>query len=246
MTSPQRSSQAAVHQARLCNEQQDLSPVRIGAYDEIFQSGRPVLVGGDTNSTCCYLLSLEDHRDAETWGVRLLDLRPQGFQPEAIIGDAGSGRRAGLTLAMPEVPCRGDVFHILQSVQSLRTFLEKRAHQTIDATATLERKKARLNWKGRSTLPMKLLAKRSAPVRWSRTSTAACATTSFYAATSAQTTWRSSSSFSTNGVSHGATGPSEKEKAPRNCSAAAPFALVGNARLHPLFTRLTCSCQPRP
>ena len=67
--------QAAVHQARLCNEQQDLSPVRIGAHDEIFQSGRPVLVGVDTNSTYCYLLSLEDHRDAETWGIRLLDLQ---------------------------------------------------------------------------------------------------------------------------------------------------------------------------
>jgi hypothetical protein len=148
--------QAAVHQARLCNEQQDLSPVRIGAHDEIFQSGRPVLVGVDTNSTYCYLLSLEDHRDAETWGIRLLDLQPQGFQPEAIIGDAGSGLRAGLALAMPEVPCRGDVFHILQSVQSLRTFLENRAYQTIDATATLERKKARLNWRGRSTRPIAL------------------------------------------------------------------------------------------
>lgn len=143
--------QAAIAQARSYNEQQDLSRVRIGAHDEIFQSGRPVLVGVDTYSTYCYLLSLEDHRDAETWGVRLLDLKPQSFRPEAIIADAGSGLRAGQALAMPEVPCRGDVFHILQCVQSLLTFLENRAYATIDATAVLQRKKARLIWRGRPT-----------------------------------------------------------------------------------------------
>ena len=143
--------QSAVGQARSCNEQQDLSGVRIGAHDEIFQSGRPVLVGVDADSTYCYLLSVEDHRDAETWGVRLLELQDQGFQPEATVADAGQGIRAGQALAMPEVPCRGDVFHILQTVQSLATFLENRAYAAIDATADLERKKARLAWRGRPT-----------------------------------------------------------------------------------------------
>jgi len=50
--------QGAVEQARTYNGQQDLSDVRIGAHDEIFQSGRPVLVGADVDSTFCYLLSL--------------------------------------------------------------------------------------------------------------------------------------------------------------------------------------------
>ena len=81
--------QAAAAQARSCNQQQDLSHVRIGAHDEIFQSSRPVLVGVDAYSTYCYLLSLEEHRDADTWGVRLLDLQAQGFQPEATVADAG-------------------------------------------------------------------------------------------------------------------------------------------------------------
>jgi hypothetical protein len=140
--------QAAVAQARSCNEQQDLSGVRIGAHDEIFQGSRPVLVGVDADSTYCYLLSLEDHRDADTWGVRLLEAQHQGFQPEATVADAGKGIRAGQTLAMPEVPCRGDVFHALQTVQSLATFLENRAYGTIGVTADLERKKARLRWRG--------------------------------------------------------------------------------------------------
>jgi len=143
--------QAAVAQARSGNQQQDLCGVRIGAHDEIFQGRQPVLVGVDADSTYCYLLSLEDHRDADTWGLRLLELQDQGFQPEATVADAGRGLRAGQALAMPEVPCRGDVFHILQTVQSLLTFLENRAYGTIGTAADLQRKKARLRWRGRRT-----------------------------------------------------------------------------------------------
>lgn len=87
--------QQAVEQARVYNKQQELAGIRIGAHDEIFQSGRPVLVGADVTSTFCYLLSIQDHRDAETWGVRLLELQDQGFAPEVTIADAGKGLRAG-------------------------------------------------------------------------------------------------------------------------------------------------------
>src|SRR5207247_5178055 len=62
----------AVATARRVNTREDLAAVRQGALDEIFQAGRPVLVGADVASTYCYLLSLEEHRDADTWGVRLL------------------------------------------------------------------------------------------------------------------------------------------------------------------------------
>jgi hypothetical protein len=50
------------------------------------------------------------------------------------------------------VPCRGDVFHALQTTQSLVTFLENRAYAAIGTTADLERKKARLERRGRRTL----------------------------------------------------------------------------------------------
>jgi hypothetical protein len=143
--------QRAVERARPYNRQQDLSGVRVGAHDEIFQSGRPVLVGADVASTYCYLLSIEQHRDAETWGLRLLELQDQGFAPDATIADAGKGLRAGQTLAMPGVPCRGDVFHALKDVQTLATFLENRAYSAIGATADLERQKARLRRRGRRT-----------------------------------------------------------------------------------------------
>jgi hypothetical protein len=143
--------QRAVAQARQYNQQQPLAAVRIGAHDEIFQSGHPVLVGADVDSTYCYLLSLEEQRDGETWGLRLLELQDQGFHPEATIADAGTGLRAGQALAMPEVPCRGDVFHALQTVQPLVTFLENRAYDAITARAALERKKVRRRWRGQRT-----------------------------------------------------------------------------------------------
>ena len=60
---------SAVPHARRINEQYDLSSILIGLLDEIFQAGDPVLVGVDAQSTFCFLLSPEEHRDADTWGV---------------------------------------------------------------------------------------------------------------------------------------------------------------------------------
>jgi len=105
----------------------NLSRVRYGAHDEIFQSRLPVLVGVDVASTYCYLLSLEEHRDGVTWAVRLWELRDRGFAPEAIICDGGSGLQAGQELAMPTTPRRGDVFHAFQETEALLTYLHNRA-----------------------------------------------------------------------------------------------------------------------
>jgi hypothetical protein len=124
---------SAVAAARAVNRRCHLAGVRIGAHDEIFQAGHPVLVGVDTASTYCYLLSLEDHRDATTWGVRLLELVDQGLAPEATVADAGSGLRAGQALALPEVPCRGDIFHVLRDLEQAAGFLENRAYGLLQA-----------------------------------------------------------------------------------------------------------------
>jgi hypothetical protein len=139
--------QAAVASAHQHNTAQDLSAVRIGAHDEIFQTGQPVLVGADVASTFCYLLSLEDHRDAETWGIRLLELQDRGFRPEATIADFGSGLRAGQELALSETPCRGDVFHACQELTTALAAVENRAYQAMDTCNDLERKQARYEWR---------------------------------------------------------------------------------------------------
>jgi hypothetical protein len=141
--------QAAVARARAINGSYGLAGVRVGAHDEIYQAGHPVLVGVDAASTFCYLLSREDHRDADTWGVRLLELAEHGFAPEAIVADFGTGLRAGQGLALPQVPCRGDVFHLVRDLEQAVSYLENRAYDALDACARLEREQARVRRRGR-------------------------------------------------------------------------------------------------
>lgn len=149
---------SAVEKARLLNAQTNLSSVRIGAHDEIFQSGQPVLVGADVRSTFCYLLSLEEHRDADTWGIRLLELQEKGLRPDATIADAGTGLRAGQKQAWPNTPCRGDVFHAIRDLGQLVRFLENRAFGLVDACDQHERRMARAKKKGRGNVHSKRLA----------------------------------------------------------------------------------------
>jgi hypothetical protein len=130
---------AAMRQARTLNEQHDLSGVRMGAHDEIFQSTQPVLVGVDVDSTYCYLLSLEEQRDGPTWGVRLLELHERGLAPQALISDGGRGLVAGQDLALPNVPRRGDVFHVLRQLSPVVTSLENRAYRALEVCVKLQR-----------------------------------------------------------------------------------------------------------
>jgi hypothetical protein len=133
---------SAIPHAQRINQQADLPSIHIGLLDEIFQAGDPVLVGVDAQSTFCFLLSLEEHRDADTWGIRLLELVDRGFAPNATVADFASGLRAGHQEALQEVPCRGDVFHALYNMGPLARYLENRAYEAIDVRAKLERKQA--------------------------------------------------------------------------------------------------------
>jgi hypothetical protein len=125
------------------NDRQDLSSVRVAALDEIFQGGRPVLVGCDADSTFCFLLSPEEHRDGDTWGVRLLEGVERGLAPDATIADGGKGLRAGHHQALPDVPCRADVFHALYDFKPLVRCLESRAYEAIAVRYQLEARLAR-------------------------------------------------------------------------------------------------------
>jgi hypothetical protein len=133
----------AVAGADQVEQQQGLSAVRLGAHDELFQAGWPVLVGCDVHSTYCYLLSREEQRDGDTWAVRLLELRDRGFAPQATIADFGTGLRAGQQQALPGVPCRGDIFHPLRDFQALVSYLDNRAYEAISCRTALQHKQAR-------------------------------------------------------------------------------------------------------
>jgi len=148
----------AVVEARKVNAREDLSAIRVGAHDEIFQSDQPVLVGCDAVSTYCYLLAQEEGRDATTWGVHLLELEQRGLHPDHILADFGKGLRAGQAQAWPGVPCWGDHFHIVQDLVQMATFLENRALAAMAFRHKLEQKMANARRKAQGQALSKKLA----------------------------------------------------------------------------------------
>jgi hypothetical protein len=119
--------QSAAQRAGVINHEQDLSGIPVGLHDEIFQGPMPVLAGVCAASTYCYLLVAAQHRDADTWGVHLLDASRQGLKPEYTIADAGQGLRAGQKAAWDDTPCHGDVFHIQHQYEGLANTLSRLA-----------------------------------------------------------------------------------------------------------------------
>ena len=151
--------QHAVVSARRVNDSQNLSAIRIGDHDEIYQANRPVLVGLDHRSTYCYLLAVEDRCDETTWGVHLLDLSDQGLDLERTIADGGTGLRAGQRAAWGDaVPCDGDVFHAQMRLTQLVVFLERRAYKCINAHQDLRAQMGRAKKKANGQRLSKKLA----------------------------------------------------------------------------------------
>lgn len=142
-------SARAAEQARAVNHAQDLSAIRYGAPDEIFQSSKPVLVGVDLQSTYCYLLEAAERRDADTWALALWQAQEQGLQLERSVADGGQAIRAGQRMVWPDVPCDFDHFHALQETERLATYLENRAYRLIGVRDTLESKMARARQRGK-------------------------------------------------------------------------------------------------
>jgi hypothetical protein len=139
-----------VETARRINDGQDLSAIGVGAHDEIFQAGRPVLVGMDVESTYCYLMADEDHRDETTWGVHLLELSDQGLALDYTVADFGKGLRAGQAAAWgPEIACHGDVFHAEREMEKLAGFLANRAAKCTAARQKLQRQMDRAKRRGK-------------------------------------------------------------------------------------------------
>ena len=148
----------AVDQARAIQKTESLSKVRVGAHDEIFQGHAPVLVGIDAHSTYCYLLASEASRDADTWGVRLLELSDKGLRPERTVADGGLGLRAGQALAWPDTPCDGDVFHAEMEFGRMASYQENRAWGALTAELQTERKMLRAKRHGKGNKYSKRMA----------------------------------------------------------------------------------------
>ncbi|MBV8870630.1 MAG: hypothetical protein JOY65_14640, partial [Acetobacteraceae bacterium] len=91
----------------------------------------------------------EDRRDADTWGVHLLDAAQQGLRPDYTIADAGQGLRAGQRAAWGETPCHGDVFHIQRQCAGLANTLQRLAQGATSRRQALQAKTGRAGQRDR-------------------------------------------------------------------------------------------------
>jgi hypothetical protein len=150
--------QSVIPTAKAINENQDLSRVKLCAQDEMFQHNSPVLTGVDIPSLYCYLLSLNDQRDGDTWAIHLLDLQKQGFNPERVFADGGSGLRAGHQYVFPNIPCDADHFHISKALMDLRRYFRNCLKSSISHRILMESKLNELAGTTRATQQEKKLA----------------------------------------------------------------------------------------
>jgi hypothetical protein len=150
--------QDTVKDVKELHKNEDLSGIRIGAPDEIFQGGKPVLAACDTRSLYCYLLKPAEHRDAETWAIHLMECQEKGLNLDYTVADFGSGLRAGQKEAMPDIECLGDHFHVLYDMGKSRIYLENRAYRMIKYVDALEKKMTRAKKKGKGNKLSKKMA----------------------------------------------------------------------------------------
>ena len=150
--------QSIIPTAKNINENQDISNIKLCAQDEMFQHNQPVLTGVDIPSLYCYLLSLNEQRDGDTWAIHLLDLQKQGFNPERVFADDGSGLRAGHQYVFPNVPCDADHFHISKDLMDLRRYFRNRLKSSISHRILMESKMNELADTGRAAKQEKKVA----------------------------------------------------------------------------------------
>ena len=124
--------------AKHWNESIDLSTIKIGANDEIFQGHSPILVGVDPLTTYTYLLNSAKHRDATTWGTYLLEKeKHQKLHLELSVNDGGLGLQKGVKEAFPDANIQLDVFHTEYDFSKAVCSAERSAYKDIKAEEKL-------------------------------------------------------------------------------------------------------------
>lgn len=109
----------------------DLSGIRQGANDEIFQCGIPVLTGIDPVSTYIYLLQQEKDRSASTWQAAMETCKARNLNLEVSISDCGAGLLSGIPKAFPDAMIQPDLFHWLMELGKEISSQERKAYSLL-------------------------------------------------------------------------------------------------------------------
>lgn len=131
----------AASKAQEWNSSIDLSGIKIGANDEIFQGKTPVIVGVEPSSTFTYMMEEVENRDSTTWGFHLLEnQKNQGLELEMTVNDGGLGLRKGIKEAFPDVEEQLDTFHTEYDLSKAVKALERESIKAKNAEEKLENK----------------------------------------------------------------------------------------------------------
>ncbi len=117
--------------ARRFNETVDLSAITVGALDEMFSQGDPVLGGVDLDSGFVFGLELCTSRAGEDWAQVLKRGQGQGLDLSVVVKDSAKGIEAGVREVFPKAEQRDDCFHVLYELNKMRRRLEQRAYGAI-------------------------------------------------------------------------------------------------------------------
>lgn len=128
----------AADNAKSFNESIHLDQIEIGAHDEIFQAGTPILVGVDVYSTFIYLMQKCDTRDSVDWALALLYKIDQGLKLNTSVNDGATGLNKGLEDAFPGIHIQSDVFHAIYKISLGISALERSAYKVINREYALE------------------------------------------------------------------------------------------------------------
>lgn len=130
---------ATVKKVQMFHLTEDLSGIHVTANDELFHRNKPILTGIDTRSLYCYLLSVEHHRDEDTWAIHFWDCQKKGLDPLRTIGDDASGLVSGHKMVFPDVPYHYDNFHLSRALMDLRRFYRNRLKTAITELRLLQK-----------------------------------------------------------------------------------------------------------
>jgi hypothetical protein len=131
------------------NAEADLSQISVGALDEMFSQGDPVLAGVDLDTGYLFSLALRDSRTAEDW-KQVLELgRRQGLSLDVVVKDAARGIAAAVDQVFPDAEQRDDCFHALFKMGTLLHQLEKKAYAAIAKEEEFRKRKKEVRRTGR-------------------------------------------------------------------------------------------------
>ena len=138
--------------AAIFNGQADLSRIHVGALDEMFSQGDPVLAGVDLETGYLFLLSLEAARGGDDWMKTLAQGKNQGLALEIVVKDAAKGIADGVRRVFPDAQQRDDCFHAHYEMNKRRLILERRAYGVMTQELEAQDKLAKAQQRGHDSL----------------------------------------------------------------------------------------------